>query len=125
MAATITHVGSYRFNPAVLKVVPESPLVYWWDETTLTSYRSAPLIGDVARRKGMSTGDNSRFLRKSWEVPSGKDYWIPLVKGAEGREWFEPCWKMCDGSLMGLNSGLTAMVIRNPQFYLTRGVAFG
>jgi hypothetical protein len=125
-AATLCQVGRHQFDPAALKVVPEWPLVYWWDEAILDAYQSAPLIGAVApARKGLSTGDNTRFLRKPWEVRLWSGYWLPLIKGAEGREWFEPHSESVRWHHCGLEvKSSPRSVIRNPQFYLTRGVAF-
>ena len=31
-AATLCHEGRHTFDPAALKVVPEWPLVYWWEQ---------------------------------------------------------------------------------------------
>ncbi|MFV1968961.1 MAG: Eco57I restriction-modification methylase domain-containing protein, partial [Pirellulaceae bacterium] len=125
-AATLCQVGRHQFEPAALKVVPEWPLVYWWNEALLSAYTGAPCIGEVApARKGMSTGDNTRFLRKPWEVLHAASTWLPLVKGGEGREWLEPCSENVRWQLAGLEvRNSSRAVIRNPQFYLKRGVAF-
>jgi hypothetical protein len=41
-AATLAHVGRHEFDPAALKVVPEWPLVYWWDASQLDTYSKYP-----------------------------------------------------------------------------------
>ena len=46
-AATLCHVGRHDFDPAALKVVPEWPLVYWWDHEFIARYSELPLIGEV------------------------------------------------------------------------------
>ncbi len=98
-AATLCHIGRHEFDPAALKVVPECPLVYWWDESLLRKYQSAPLIGDVSpSRAAQSTGDNVRFIRCVWEIDTpgfqrasvSNRYWQPLIKGAAGTAWCEP-----------------------------------
>src|SRR5690606_36030576 len=68
-AATLCHVGRHEFDPAALQVVPEWPLVYWWDEELLADYRNRPLLADASpSRAAQSTGDNARFVRQRWEV---------------------------------------------------------
>src|SRR5690606_7932998 len=39
-AALRLHRGRHSFDPAALKVVPEWPLVYWWESSLLTRYAS-------------------------------------------------------------------------------------
>ena len=59
----------YEFDPSALKVVPEWPLVYWWDSDLLSRYAFAPKIGDLFDvRQGLCTGNNIRTLRLPWEV---------------------------------------------------------
>ncbi len=56
-AATLCQVGRHTFTAADLKIVPEWPLVYWWDDAMLRAYQSAPLIGKVSpARQGLATG---------------------------------------------------------------------
>ncbi len=97
------HVGRHEFDPAALKVVPEWPLVYWWDAEYLREYDRCDKLGDTAPvRVGMKTSDNSRFARLPWEVgglvalsvsctafPS-LARWVPYVQGASGLAWIEP-----------------------------------
>jgi len=95
----------HEFDPAALKVVPEWPLVYWWGEEFIHQYGTATLIGDVSpARMGSNTGNNARFLRRPWEplfrhvraVQTGTSAnsigvltWVPYVKGAQGKRWWE------------------------------------
>ena len=108
-AATLCHVDRFTFDPRALKVVPEWPLVYWWDDAALAPYRAGLLIGNVAPAKpGLATQDNERFLRLPSEVLPGCVHrarttivcaaplglasatWLPYVKGGAGSQWFEP-----------------------------------
>ena len=36
--------ADHTFDPAGLKVVPEWPLIYWWDNSELERYRTFPLV---------------------------------------------------------------------------------
>lgn len=125
-SALLMHRGRITFDPNSLKVVPEWPLVYWWDAAMLKSYASSPCLGEVAAaRKGMSTGDNTRFLRKPWELLSEGKCWAPLVKGAEGKEWIEPCSEKLQWQFHGLEvRNSERSVLRNMSYYFKPGIAF-
>lgn len=134
-AATICHVGCYEFEPAALNIVPDWPLVYWWDADLVESYRRSDKLGDVAPvRTGLCTSDNTRFLRKHWETAtrSGEQRWAPLVSGAKGMAWFDPCDDRCEWDRNGLliksyNQSLYtsfSRVVQNEIFYFRVGVAY-
>jgi hypothetical protein len=103
-AATHSHVGRHEFDPEALRVVPEWPLVYWWDAEFLEKYRVAPKLGDSAPgRFGANTGNNGRFTRFHWEPRISDLYlsrevgghepatpWVPYILGGKGRVWIEP-----------------------------------
>ena len=102
-AAVLCHKGRYEFDPAELKVVPEWPLVYWWDVEFLARYAEAPKLGDrYQSRKGTWTSDNARFLRYPHEVVSAdfheralgpddiwRGKWLSYVGGAKGEKWLD------------------------------------
>lgn len=142
-AATLCHVGRHNFDPTALKVVPEWPLVYWWDEEMLRTYESAPLIGDVAPAKtGVRSSDNTRYLRMPFEVQSGSvelqpvdldtaasPRWLPYVKGADGRAWIEELTDVVNWGVAGIQIkvALEYRYKAYPQcveYYLRPGVAF-
>ncbi|MBT9554534.1 MAG: BREX-6 system adenine-specific DNA-methyltransferase PglX [Myxococcales bacterium] len=128
-AALLAGVGRHEFAPKDLQVVPEWPLVYWWDQVRFDAYRSAPLIGAVSpARQGLATADNARFIRKPWEVVSGG--WAPYIKGAAGRAWLEACCDVVFWRDAGLQvqtyevNGRQASRPQNQSKYFQRGVAF-
>ena len=135
-AATLCQVGRIEFDPAALKVVPDWPVVYWWDEATLRTYRSAPLIGAAApARFGATTGDNTRFVRRSWEPhASGGAHrlpgvWVPFINGAKGRAWIEDLNEMMSWRHTGLSYRVfceksAGANFRSPHLQFKRGVAF-
>jgi len=136
-AATLCHVGRHTFDPAALKVVPEWPLVYWWDEVLLRTYaRRGTLGGRCPARKGIDTGDNAQLVRRPWELSSlclvgghRNVTWAPYVMGSKGLAWIEPLQNLVRWSSSGLlirvraecSSGST---IRNPSNFYRLGVAF-
>jgi hypothetical protein len=136
-AATLCHVGRHEFDPAALEVVPEWPLVYWWDATTLERYHQYPLLGDVLDiATAQSTGDNTRFRRSRWEVeivgsaPSHR--WHPYVGGADGASWFEPQRDVVNWELLGLEiklrkslqQGRDAFVLASEDCFHRVGITF-
>lgn len=100
------HEGWHRFDPAALNIVPDWPLVYWWPEDIIRLYQTTPLFGERCQtRRGASTGNNARFLRKVFEVAFAeiraqkyensheawplRGKWLPYIKGASGRAWVD------------------------------------
>jgi hypothetical protein len=85
------------------KRIPGCPVAYWVSETMLKTFEN-PLIGkfyDV--KQGMTSADNSRFLRLWYEVSLAKigfncsntleaqnssRKWFPYNKGGEFRKWY-------------------------------------
>jgi hypothetical protein len=140
MAGLLVQEGFQRFDVNALKAVPEWPLVYWWGAEVLASYQSSPLVGDVCpARFGLTTGDNDRFCRSSWEIPTGRvgdcagDHpFVHLVHGAKGEKWFDTSanlikWRL-NGGEVKLKSehqyGTVSKQVRNTEFYFKIGLAF-
>ena len=95
--------------------------------------------------KGCLQHTNARFLRQPWEIHLDKiflclpeklaDYfpcneWVPYIKGAEGKAWFEPLsdvllWKsnMLEIHLMERDGKKIATAGKNEKFYFQPGVA--
>jgi len=123
----------HEFAPAALMVVPEWPLVYWWDEAMLRLYQSAPQIGDVcAAKQGLASSNDKRFLKNSWEVKFIDNGWAPFIKGAVGRVWIEDLKDLILWKNFGIEVKLYAeylynsfsRTIKNEYFYFHKGIAF-
>ena len=138
-AATLCHIGHHTFDPAALKVVPEWPLVYWWDNNKRAEYSTAIKIGAAFPVKvGLQTSDDVRFLRFPWEPNHGDVFlkqggeprtedvpWVPFVKGGKGRAWIEPVSFVVRWLDAGLEvQSFESSYPRNPEFYFRRGIAF-
>lgn len=122
-SATLAQEGLYRFQALDLKVVPESPLVYWWQADLIDQFARSKCLGETASvRQGLATSDNTRFLRCQWELPRSSIFiqsptisaapfttskWAPFVKGAMGRAWIEPL----DGIILWGNNGLEVKIL--------------
>lgn len=128
-AATLCHVGRHEFDPAALKVVPEWPLVYWWDESRISEFVRYPLLGSVApARKGLDTGNNARFVRHVWEG-ADQERFLPFIQGGKSRVWFEPHIFSVNWTANGVELKIVAETtsganIRNEQYYFRKGIAF-
>tara|TARA_R110002073_G_scaffold245043_3_gene407290 strand:- start:12793 stop:16701 length:3909 start_codon:yes stop_codon:yes gene_type:complete len=128
--ALTCHVGRHDFDPTSLKVVPEWPLIYWWDSHTLDLFRGGQTIGALSpARKGLDTGNNSRFVRNVWELRPAQPEFAAFVQGGKGQTWIEPHrysvrWAM-DGVQIRIAADTSSGAnVRNASFYFQRGVAF-
>lgn len=90
-------------RPDDFKKIPSSPISYWISEVELDLFESYPKIGDYFSAKGgMTTGNNSLFVRDWFEVSYSKiglnfakedavksDFkWFPYNKGGAFRKWY-------------------------------------
>ncbi|HCH63144.1 MAG TPA: SAM-dependent methyltransferase, partial [Deltaproteobacteria bacterium] len=145
-AAIRCQTGLHTFHPTRLQAIPEWPLVYWWSDETLERYAQSPKLADAYEvRQGMATGDNHRFLRRPWELsrrelwyvpvdssalPSTDTQWVPYVKGAAGKTWFEPLDHVVRWGLGALEikthtrNGRQASRPQNERFYFRPGVCY-
>ena len=83
----------FRASAEDFKKIPGSPVAYWASNSVYELFRSSPLSEFVEFKEGITTGDNSAFLREWFEVSSarfgiGAKTWIPCNKGGEYRKWF-------------------------------------
>ncbi|MDR7870704.1 MAG: BREX-1 system adenine-specific DNA-methyltransferase PglX [Tissierellaceae bacterium] len=104
--AIIDDTINYRYISKTVNYekIPGSPIAYWVSKSIIKSFVEAKKIGDIANVvTGMSTGDNSKYLRIWHEISDinlalyqsnidsidlNKTYWIPYNKGGEARKWF-------------------------------------
>jgi hypothetical protein len=92
----------YRVQPHAFLALPGEPLAYWFPESALELFDSAPSLGERGRAAiGMITGDNSAYLRRWFEVPADRigfglspdmalassRKWFPYAKGGDFRRW--------------------------------------
>jgi hypothetical protein len=138
--ATLAQESLQRFQATDFKIVPEWPLVYWWDKSLQALYASTPLVGAVApAAKGICTSDDERFLLRPWEshFESSKpnilsSTWQPSIHGAKDEIWIEPMRLILRWSRNGLENkvmheaqwGSHSKRVQNQHLYFQRGVAF-
>jgi len=94
----------YRCSANDFKKIPGNPIAYWVSSTFRSVFLlSKPLSNISQPRLGMTTGDNSRFIRLWYEVPQNKigyncidsesalksrSKWFPYNKGGGFRRWY-------------------------------------
>ncbi|WP_199341913.1 BREX-6 system adenine-specific DNA-methyltransferase PglX [Nostoc punctiforme] len=144
-AALLAQVGRYEFLSDRFNLIKEKPLIYWWNDDFLKRYAETPKLGDESDvKQGMATANNPRFLRQHWEInldellicPSNSNLsvlprskWVPYIKGAEGKVWFEPLTEV----LFWEPNALTVKLMerdgkqtsrpQNERFYFQPGIA--
>ncbi|WP_437872579.1 BREX-6 system adenine-specific DNA-methyltransferase PglX [Sorangium sp. So ce363] len=142
-AAVLVHVGRYEFNPRSFDVIEGEPIVYWWSEAEIGEYADLPKLRDRSpTREGVGTRNDPRFLRRPWETafatlwlirvnapPIARGMqrrWVPFIKGAAGRAWFEPLEFVVNWYGEGIEIGTFARSRfgRGAAFYFRPGIAF-
>jgi len=135
------HVGRHDFDPSGFSAIDGEPIVYWWDASFIGDYASSPKLGEHHTvRYGLSTQNNTRWLRRPWEVHrsdvmlmsfadepvwDGRP-WVTYIKGSEGRRW---CDEIGD-VVLWRDRGLELATYpenrfgRGATWYYKRGVAF-
>jgi hypothetical protein len=135
-SALLAQSTRFEFLVSASARIPLAPLIYWWSAELMRRYSSAPKLGDLSPvRQGLITGDNVRFVRVPWEpnqVTIGRGRtWVPYIKGAEGRAWFEPLDTVVRWELNGIEirnlpgeGGRIASRPQNEEYYFQRGWRF-
>ena len=96
--------GVFRRELSDFLAIPGAPVCYWMSDSALMALASGPYLGDVLNpREGMSTGDNTKYVRFWWEVSQGSTEraatsrdearvtgkrWFPYNKGGGPRRWY-------------------------------------
>ncbi|MCC6811537.1 MAG: BREX-6 system adenine-specific DNA-methyltransferase PglX [Deltaproteobacteria bacterium] len=116
-ANTRLHIGRHRVDLSFVVGNEGHLVIYWWDLAQWERYARSPKLASSAFcREGVGTKNDPRYVRNWWEVrkvfacrfpqggvPDAKEWrWIPFVKGAESKEWFEPLDTVIDWDRNGL-----------------------
>lgn len=86
-------------NAHSFKQIPGIPIAYWLTEPIIDAFDEALSSENSSQaKKGITTGDNSKFIRFWWEVSSNRreiskkvdehTKFKPHAKGGERRKWF-------------------------------------
>lgn len=92
----------YETDQTNFSKIPGSPVAYWLSRQVFIAFSTIPGVGKYMDfKKGMSTGDNARFIRYWYEVgenvaiaisaeeaASSSKKWFPINSGGEYRRWY-------------------------------------
>lgn len=89
----------YRISQDAFDTIPEMPIVYWLTNCCREAFAAGNLMHKYAvTRMGLTTGNNSHYLRLWFEVayggsghkpiPFNSKKWIPYDKGGSFRRWY-------------------------------------
>ncbi|MBE9093664.1 MULTISPECIES: BREX-6 system adenine-specific DNA-methyltransferase PglX [unclassified Tychonema] len=151
-AAVLAQVGRFEFERDRFNAIKEKPLIYWWDDDFLQRYAGTIKLREcVEMWQGVATTNNTRFLRNIWEVQrqdlwlvraKGKIRiqpelesvkWVPYVKGAKGRAWFDSISDVIEWDRAGLKLGVCqdfyrikhpALQIKDAQMFFRIAIAY-
>ena len=120
--------------------IPGSPIAYWVSEAQAALYESGQLLSAVgAARKGIDTGENARFVRFWFEVPSGQlrldpahtwAKWVPYNKGGPNLRWYGNRywvvnWHNDGAEIKSMTRAVTKRAtIRNPDYFFREGFTY-
>ncbi|WBF57649.1 BREX-1 system adenine-specific DNA-methyltransferase PglX [Lysinibacillus sp. JK80] len=141
--AVINPTVSYRFNfkQSNFNNIPGKPITYWLNENLVNLFSFTQPLGSIVEAKqGLSTGDNSKFVRLWHEcnfvsIDFGRESlekdnsntkkWIPLNKGGKYRKWYGNQEYVINWELNGgIITNSPGSVIRNPKYYFLPSVSW-
>ena len=127
--------GKYNISQNEFLKIPGQPFAFWLPNKVLDSFIHRILDYGTAK-KGLSTGNNSLFLRLWYEVSSNNSIyetdkivaekkWYPLNKGGIYRKWYGNNEYVIDW----LNNGdaiknFSGSVVRNANYYLRESLTW-
>jgi hypothetical protein len=125
----------FRYQQSDFEAIPGKPWVYWITTRIRRVFAETPSFRDVASwKRGLSTGDNPRFIRFWWElgkIASTDNGWMLCVKGGPTRKWhgnqFFSLNYSNDGKEMTTlltKKGKPAAYLRNISHYGVEGICY-
>lgn len=129
--------GVFWKHQSAFQAIPGTPLAFWVSDSLINCFESLDKVRDHAEaKKGLSTGDNNRFLRLWHEVSRNKSIfeatssncdskWFPINKGGIFRKWYGNNeyvinWE-CNGKEIKEYSG---SVICNEPYYFKQSLTW-
>ena len=70
------------------KKIPGTPIGYWVSQSFIAMYDNDSIEDHYIVRNGISTGDNTKYLRLWFEVSNAAKYWKYCNKGGTFRKWY-------------------------------------
>ncbi len=94
-----SHPAVFTFKQSGFDAIPTKPWVYWIPKSISQLFVNLPALSKVADvKEGINTGDNTRFIRYFWEIPSTKigsgRKWMRFAKGNKSKRYHYPMEKL-------------------------------
>lgn len=114
--------------------IPGSPVAYWVSENFIRAFENDQLYQFSISPSQNITGNNNRFVRKHWELFSGKidkkDEWIFYAKGGGYRKWWGNLddvvnWTPTARYIYQHGDGKHASQIINKDYWYHKGITWG
>ncbi len=114
-----------------LMAIPETPIVYWVRPRILDILKSHRRIniGDdkiAGVHVGLCTGNNSRFIRYSWEIPYNPVRWPYCARAGRYQKWWglnfsHAAWRIGEAEYLETSGSR----VNNSDKYFQPGVTYG
>ena len=95
----------FEVAPDAFDAVPGKPFAYWVSQDLRETFTRLPPVESANRRVcfGLSTKDDTSFLRLAWEVPDARVgiVWIPFVKGGAFSPYYADPYLLLDWQFEG------------------------
>lgn len=123
------HTDQDNFNK-----IPGSPIAYWVSKSLLEDFKNKNIYDYSFSPSQNVTGNNKKYLRKFWEVPSSevgnKNHWIFYAKGGGYRKWFGNLdtvinWSPDARNVYQFGDGKHASQIINKSYWYKKGITWG
>jgi len=137
----------YRTSISVFNQIPGSPIAYWAKNKIIKCFEFFPPVETKVQLKaGISTGDNTVFLREWYEIVwnnfsittrsneetlSNNISWYPCNSGGQFRKWYGNHdtvinWRNNGKSIRnyGKETGKIRSAVRNESYYFKKGITW-
>ena len=114
--------------------IPGTPIAFWSSDIIRNAFKSSSLYDRSVSPSQNVTGNNSRFVRKHWELASEKvgkrDQWIFYCKGGGYRKWWGNLddvvnWTPTARHIYQHGDGRHASQIINKDYWYKKGITWG
>ena len=136
LEAISNHNCGYYFetNSDHFSKIPGAPIAYWVSKKLAESFSFKMLYDYTVSPSQNVTGNNSRFLRKFWELKENKidikDEWIFYAKGGGYRKWWGNLYDVINWTpqareIYQYGDGHHASQIINREYWYKKGITWG
>jgi hypothetical protein len=129
--------NTFICNPARFSAIPCNTFAYWAGDRACGLFAIIEPLESTGRtaRQGLSTADDVRFVRLSWEKPSGPESkWKPFAKGGSFSPFYSDLHLVVNWGIAGAevkawagtlyNGSHWSRIIKNVDFYRRPGLTW-